>query len=178
MGNCCISSPDEVAHPIPQDDIYRDCTDENTSYVSYANLKTQVKVLRVVDGDTLDVAMYQEDTKKIFKYRIRMYGIDTPEKRPLKSNPHREKEMAAAKRASQAMIEKVQENQSILTVLLYKPDKYGRLLGTFYDTKGEDINQWMIQQGHATAYFGKTKQSYDEICKAQEDPYDIKDEKM
>jgi len=178
MGNCCISSPDEVAHPVSQLDIYRDCTDENTSYVSYANLKTQVKVLRVVDGDTLDIAMYHADSNKIFKYRIRMYGIDTPEKRPLKSNPNREKEIAAAKRASQAMIEKVQENQSILTVLLYNPDKYGRLLGTFYDKKGEDINQWMIQQGHATAYFGKTKKTYDEVCEAQKDPYEVKDEKM
>jgi micrococcal nuclease len=154
MGNCCT-------HTLPNEEVYRDCTDENTPYVSYENIKRTVKVLRVVDGDTLDVAMYQDDSKKIFKYRIRLYGIDTPEKKPLKSNPNREKEIAAAKKASQAMHDKLAENRNIVTILFYKPDKYGRMLGTVYDHNGVDLNQWMIDQGHATAYFGKTKMSFE-----------------
>ena len=161
MGNCCIQT-------LPDEEVYRDATDENTPYISYENIKRTVKVLRVVDGDTIDVALYHDDTRKIFKYRIRLYGIDTPEKKPLKSNPHREQEMAAAKRASQAMIDKLAENQNIVTILFYKPDKYGRLLGTIYDKKGSDVNQWMIDQGHATAYFGKTKKSFEVQNEGQE----------
>jgi micrococcal nuclease len=161
MGNCCTQT-------LPNEEIYHDSTDENTPYVSYENMKRTVKVLRVVDGDTLDIALFQDDTRKIFKYRIRLYGIDTPEKRPLKSNPHREQEIAASKRANQAMQDKLAETQNIVTILFYKPDKYGRLLGTIYDKKGQDINQWMIDQGHATAYFGKTKMSFDVKNEVQE----------
>jgi len=161
MGNCCTQT-------LPNEEVYHDSTDENTPYVSYENMKRTVKVLRVVDGDTLDIALFQDDTRKIFKYRIRLYGIDTPEKKPLKSNPNREQEMAAAKKASQAMRDKLAETQNIVTILFYKPDKYGRLLGTIYDKKGQDINQWMIDQGHAVSYFGKTKKSFEEQNEVQE----------
>jgi endonuclease YncB( thermonuclease family) len=161
MGNCCTQT-------LPDEEVYHDSTDENTPYVSYENMKRTVKVLRVVDGDTLDIALYQDDTRKIFKYRIRLYGIDTPEKKPLKSNPNREQEMAAAKKASQAMRDKLAETQNIATILFYKPDKYGRLLGTIYDKKGTDINQWMIDQGHAVSYFGKTKTAFDVKNEVQE----------
>jgi len=127
--------------------------------VSYENIKQMVKIMRVVDGDTVDIAMANAHGE-IYKYRIRLYGIDTPEKKPLKSNPEREQEIIAAKAASQAMQDKLNENQLYVTVQLYKPDKYGRLLGTFYDRDGKDINQWMVEQGYATPYFGKTKKAF------------------
>jgi endonuclease YncB( thermonuclease family) len=70
--------------------------------------------------------------------------------------------MAAAKMSKQAMIDKMQENNNVVVVKLYKPDKYGRLLGTFYGKNEENINDWMVRQGHAIAYFGKTKKSFSE----------------
>ena len=174
MGNCLCADRDT---PIPNVDpvtdisIYQNCTNENTPYVSYENIRKKVKVLRVVDGDTVDIAMVSDDTNKIFKYRVRLYGIDTPEKKPLKSNPDREKEMEAAKKSSQALHKKIEENHYLVTIILSKPDKYGRLLGTLYDEKGEDINQWMINQGFATSYFGKTKKSFAESRRSTDDIY-------
>jgi len=174
MGNCICANEEEVSRPIPQEEaVYQNATDENTSYYSYENRKQKVKVLRVVDGDTVDIAMYHAETNHIFKYRVRLYGIDTPEKRPLKSDPNREKEIAASKQSSKAMTDKLEANYNIVTALFYKPDKYGRLLCTFYDNKGEDINAWMIQQGYATSYFGKTKKSYEEVCADRGDIYRI-----
>lgn len=148
---------------ICKEDVYANCTDSNTPFVSYENETRKVKVVRVLDGDTVDIAMMQEDTKKIFKYRIRLYGIDTPEKKPLKSNPNRNEEIAAAKASTQAMITKLEENNYMVTILLYKPDKYGRLLGTLYDRNGADINQWMVNEGFATPYFGKTKNAFEGV---------------
>ena len=180
MGNC-LCAESEISHPIPNVEpvtdvsIYQHCTSENTPYVSYENIRKKVKVLRVVDGDTVDIAMVSDDTNKIFKYRVRLYGIDTPEKKPLKSNPDREKELEAAKKSSQAMHQKMEENHYVVTILLYKPDKYGRLLGTLYDEKGEDINKWMVDQGFATAYFGKTKKSFAETRCSTDDIYYIDD---
>lgn len=170
MGNCICAEDPYVSEPIPQwtEEVYRLSTDINTPYVSYQHIKQLVKILRIMDGDTVDAAMYHQDTKKIFKYRIRLYGIDTPESKPLKSNPDREQEMAAAKMSKQAMIDKMQENNNLVVVQLYKPDKYGRLLGTFYGKNGENINDWMVRQGHAIAYFGKTKKSFSEVQQGQQ----------
>ena len=144
------------------EDVYKNCTDENTPYYTYEGIKKKVKVLRVIDGDTVDIAYHHEETNKIFKYRVRLYGIDTPEKRPPKSDPNRDKEIAASKRSSAALTEYLQKNENIVLALFYKPDKYGRLLCTFYDKCGEDINQWMVSQGFAYEYFGKTKQKFED----------------
>jgi endonuclease YncB( thermonuclease family) len=143
-------------------DIYKDSTDENTPYYTYEGINKKVKVLRVIDGDTVDIAFHHEETNKIFKYRVRLYGIDTPEKRPPKNDPNRDKEIAASKVSTNALIEYLKKNNDIVLAFFYKPDKYGRLLCTFYDKCGDDINKWMVKNGYAYEYFGKTKKKYKE----------------
>lgn len=153
---------------ISQKDIYDSYTDENTFYFNYEKIKKKVKILRVVDGDTVDIAMSlleledvsQNIQKSIYKYRVRLYGIDTPEKRPPKNDPNRDKEIAASKRSCEALSNYLRENDYIVIAKFYKPDKYGRLLATFYDKNGDDINKWMVSNGYAYEYFGKTKEKF------------------
>ena len=153
MGCICESSQ-------PNDSVYEESTNENTPYYTYEHMKKPVKVLHVIDGDTLDIALYHEDIRRVYKHRVRLYGIDTPEKKPLKTNVNRDAEIAAAMKASEAMTKKLVENNNIVVALFYKPDKYGRLLCTLYDKQGNDINKWMIAEGHAVEYFGKTKKDF------------------
>ena len=145
------------------DNVYHNCTYENTPTYSYENLHKMVKVLRVVDGDTVDIALHYEETGKIFQHRVRLYGIDTPEKRPSLSNENRDKEIAASKKSSESLTQKLKENDNLVVAHFYKPDKYGRLLCTFYDKQGDNINNWMIQSGFAYEYFGKTKKKFSQI---------------
>jgi endonuclease YncB( thermonuclease family) len=147
--------------PVIPKNVYQDCTYENTPTYTYEHIRKMIKVLRVVDGDTVDIAL-QEETGKIFKHRVRLYGIDTPEKRPSASDPERDKEIAASKRSSDALIDRLKENDNLVIALFHKPDKYGRLLCTFYDKQGDDINQWMVKSGFAYEYFGKTKKTFRE----------------
>lgn len=177
MGNCICQESN--VHPDLQmidlempDYIYKDSTDQNTPVYSFNHMKKKIKVLRVIDGDTLDIALYSDDTRRIFKYRVRLYGIDTPEKKPLQSNPNREKEIEASKQSMKAMQDMVDQNSQLMYMLFHTPDKYGRLLGTLYDKKGVDINQWMIKQGHAIEYFGKTKKSFDQVL-SERDPKNV-----
>ena len=155
---------DLTIKPVLSENVYHDCTYENTPAYTYENVRKMVKVLRVLDGDTVDIAL-QEETGKIFKHRVRLYGIDTPEKRPSASDPEREKEIAASKRSSDALTGRLNENDHLVIALFYKPDKYGRLLCTLYDKQGEDINQWMVKSGFAYEYFGKTKKTFCESAK-------------
>lgn len=139
---------------------YRNCTSENTPMYSYENLKKLIKVLKVIDGDTLDIALHCDDTGKIFKHRIRMYGIDTPEMHPSLSNSDRAKEIEASKQSREALTQRLQENDNLVVAHFHKFDKYGRLMATLYDKQGEDINKWMISAGYAQEYFGKTKKKF------------------
>lgn len=148
--------------PVIPENVYQDCTYENTPAYTYEHLRKMVKVLRVIDGDTVDIAL-QEETGKIFTHRVRLYGIDTPEKRPSASDPEREKEIAASKRSSEALTNRLKENDHLIIALFHKSDKYGRLMCTFYDKQGDDINQWMVKSGFAYEYFGKTKKTFCEV---------------
>jgi endonuclease YncB( thermonuclease family) len=163
MGNCFNTENNKENNKDEKFiDIYKDCTSENTPEYTFEGLKKIVKVIKVIDGDTVDIALHHESMSKIFKHRVRLYGIDTPEKRPPKNDPNRDKEIEASKKSSDALTNYLKNNDNIVLALFYKSDKYGRLMCTFYDKTGEDINKWMISQGFAYEYFGKTKQKYTE----------------
>jgi endonuclease YncB( thermonuclease family) len=174
--SCCVSVPetepnvkdkytnytDEIVASPNQSDLvqaYHSCTSENTPTYGYENLKKLVKVLKVMDGDTIDIALHYE-TGKIFKHRIRLFGIDTPEMHPSLSNPDRLKEIEASKQAKEALTQRLHENDNLVIAHFHTFDKYGRLMATLYDKTGEDINKWMIASGHAQEYFGKTKKKF------------------
>jgi endonuclease YncB( thermonuclease family) len=155
MGNLCCVKADEL------DQAYHNATDENTPTLTFDDIKQKCKVLRIIDGDTVDIAFYHKDIAKLYKYRLRLYGIDTPEKRPSLTSPTRDAEMAAARRASQALMDRLEETGYIIVIHFHKKDKYGRLMGTLYDKAGLSINNWLIVQGYATPYFGGKKVEFD-----------------
>lgn len=146
---------------VEEKDIYKDCTYENTPLFTFENIRKKVKVLKILDGDTVEIALQHEDSNKIYRHRVRLYGIDTPEKRPLKSNPLRELEIEASLKSFKALELIVTDNDYILIAHFQGYDKYGRLLCTFYDKKGENMNEWMVNNGYAVEYFGKTKKKFE-----------------
>ena len=117
------------------------------------------EINRVVDGDTIDVTIdLGFDLYK--KERVRVAGIDTPEKRTRDLE-----EKALGIDATNYLKEKLEdtiagdEELTIRTELKGGMGKYGRLLGWLYI--GEDsvsINETMINEGYAWAYDGGTKQ--------------------
>ena len=117
------------------------------------------EINRVVDGDTIDVTIALGfDLYK--KERVRVAGIDTPEKRTRDLE-----EKALGIDATNYLKKKLEdtiagdEELTIRTELKGGMGKYGRLLGWLYI--GEDsvsINEVMITEGYAWAYDGGTKQ--------------------
>lgn len=154
MGNCCGSSPVEIVDP------YEHSTFENTPEFTFEGVNSIVKVIRILDGDTVEIAFRHPNSTHIYRHRVRLYGIDTPEKRPKKDNPEREKEKIASLASTLALTEKLKEESNLVMAHFHKKDKYGRELCTFYSSKGENINDWMITNGYAYAYDGGTKTPY------------------
>jgi len=117
------------------------------------------EINRVVDGDTIDVTIdLGFDLYK--KERVRIAGVDTPEKR---TRNLEEKELGID--ATYWLQEKLEgaikgdDNLFIRTELVGGMGKYGRLLGWLYIGDSEiSLNEQMITEGYAWAYDGGTKQ--------------------
>ena len=117
------------------------------------------EINRVLDGDTIDVTIdLGFDLYK--KERVRIAGVDTPEKR---TRDLEEKELGID--ATNWLKEKLESTLSgddqlfIRTELVGGTGKYGRLLGWCYIGDSElSLNEQMITEGYAWEYDGGTKQ--------------------
>ena len=118
-----------------------------------------VEINRVLDGDTIDVTIdLGFDLFK--KERVRVAGVDTPEKRTRDLE-----EKALGIDATNWIKEHLdsaitgEEDLVIRTELVGGMGKYGRLLGWLYIGDAElSLNEKMIEEGYAWAYDGGTKQ--------------------
>ena len=117
-----------------------------------------VKVDKVLDGDTIDVTIdLGFDLFK--KERVRIAGVDTPEKR---TRNLEEKELGIdATNWLKKELEDVlagDDELIVRTELHGGVGKYGRLLGWLYvGDEQVSLNEQMITQGYAHAYDGGTK---------------------
>ena len=117
-----------------------------------------IEINRVVDGDTIDVTIdLGFDLYK--KERVRVAGVDTPEKR---TRNLEEKELGIdATEWLKAKLEGAvagDDDLIIRTELDGGVGKYGRLLGWLYIGDGElSLNEQMITEGYAHPYDGGTK---------------------
>ena len=118
-----------------------------------------IKIVKVLDGDTIDVTIdLGFDLYK--KERVRIAGVDTPEKRTRDLE-----EKALGIDATNWLKEKLNETikgdeeLTIRTELKGGVGKYGRLLGWLYVGESNiSLNELMIEEGYAWEYDGGTKQ--------------------
>ena len=121
------------------------------------------KIVKVIDGDTTDVDIDLGFGVWLKKQRIRFYGIDTPESR---TSDKVEKIYGLMAKDVVLHFLPVGSAQTLRT----KQDdkgKYGRILGEFliHDAKTDSqmtINDWMIREHHAVAYFGQSKEDIED----------------
>jgi micrococcal nuclease len=112
------------------------------------------QVLRVVDGDTIDVDI-DLGFDISFTSRVRLAGIDTPESRTTDK-----KEKVLGLEVKQRLKDILSKSSKIV-IRTEKPDsteKYGRILGWLYiDGAEKSINEGLIADGYAWDYMGDTK---------------------
>tara|TARA_B100000927_G_scaffold281860_1_gene267824 strand:- start:448 stop:813 length:366 start_codon:yes stop_codon:yes gene_type:complete len=117
----------------------------------------KAKLMRVVDGDTVD-AEIDLGFGVFMKQRIRLYGINTPESR---TRDLEEKERGLA---AKARLTEILGKEFIINTILNKRGKFGRILGTLHTIADEEngvesinINQKLVEEGHAVEYFGGSR---------------------
>ena len=116
----------------------------------------RVNIVKIVDGDTVDVDIDLGFGMWIKDERVRMMGIDTPESRT------RDKVEKKFGLASKAKLKSLLGKTGVLKTQVnkhgeYMKGKFGRILGDFVvdDKMATEI---LIETGHAVAYFGGSKE--------------------
>jgi micrococcal nuclease len=118
----------------------------------------KAKVVRVIDGDTIDIDIPMGFGITKTKQRCRSHGIDTPESRiNTKRQPERirEKEMGLEGKARMKVL--CGKEVYIESLDGGKLDKYGRLLINLYTLDGINISATLINEGLAIKYDGGRK---------------------
>jgi micrococcal nuclease len=120
----------------------------------------QCKIVRVVDGDTVDVDIDLGFGVWMKKQRIRLYGVDTPESRTSDA------EEKVYGNIAKHFVQNHLPLDSMQTLRTKKDShgKYGRILGEFvYEYEYEKItikttvNEELIKSHNAVAYHGQSK---------------------
>ena len=119
------------------------------------------KLERVVDGDTID-ALIDVGFDIWVKKRIRYKGLDAWESRT--RDLEEKKKGLAAKERNKELLENVSSKPGYFRLKSYGVGKYGRVLGEIFimDSNGVqmNINQTLIQEGHAYIYDGRKKKVF------------------
>jgi len=124
----------------------------------------KVKVLKVIDGDTIDVDIDLGFNTTLTKKRIRLYGIDTPE-----SRTRNKEEKQRGLLSKNYLLLKCPIGEYV-TLKSHGVGKFGRILGELFEYNKQEatisINQEMCNEGYAAPYFGQSKEEIQEIHQA------------
>ena len=114
------------------------------------------KVVKIIDGDTVDVDIDLGFGVWLKKERIRLYAIDTPESRT--RDLEEKKYGLAAKKFLTGMLD--DEAGIRLKTQKDAEGKFGRILGELWRTTNyadQSINDYMVEKHHAVRYYGQAK---------------------
>lgn len=110
-------------------------------------------ILKVIDGDTVDIDIDLGFGVWLRKERIRLMGIDTPESR---TRDDIEKVFGLASKAF--VEEKLPIGSSqILKTFKDEEGKFGRILGDFILEDDGSLVETMIEEGYGVHYYGQSK---------------------
>ena len=124
-------------------------------------------LVRVIDGDTVDVDIDLGFDTILKNQRIRLAGIDTPESRT--SDPVEKVYGLAAKKFLQECLRKSNPNNKLVlkTTTYDAKGKFGRILGEIYNLFGAEpmtperptisANKYLVENHHAVVYHGQSK---------------------
>ena len=128
-----------------------------------------VAVTKIVDGDTLD-CVFDLGFDVMFKSRVRLLGIDTPESRTRNLN-EKVYGLLSKKHLKEWVHWAVMSDRDDIEIQIRCPEKdsrgkFGRILGEVWVNCTEDgnefggwtnVNKWMCENGYAVGYWGQNK---------------------
>ena len=116
----------------------------------------KVDIVKVIDGDTVDVDIDLGFGMVYKKQRVRLKGIDSPESR---TRNLEEKKFGLAAKAYLKEQLTGEDAYTHIELVSHDKGKFGRILGElFVGGSSCSINQLMIDKHHAVPYDGQSKE--------------------
>ena len=133
----------------------------NNKQIKMEKYNYRAKLVKVVDGDTID-ALIDVGFDIWIKKRIRYKGIDTWESRT--RDLDEKKKGLAAKARNKELLESVSNKSGYFRIKSYGTGKYGRVLADIYIQDSDHnhiwVNKQLITEGHAYKYEGGKKKTF------------------
>ena len=132
-------------------------------YVKSSEITSITGHAEVTDGDTI----------KINTFKIRLNGIDAPEKKQKCKRPYLEifififyEDYSCGQKSTEALIKKI--NNQKITCKISNVDYFKRLIGECYKRK-INLNAWLVSNGHAVAFrkYSKKYVSHETLAKQE-----------
>ena len=122
----------------------------------------RAKTVKIVDGDTVDIDIDLGFDVWVRNQRIRLYKVDTPEKRTRNKTEKKAGLLATEKVTSLIPV------GSTIVIKTHKDGKgkYGRILGELINEDGVNVNEYLIKNRYAVAYYGQSKDEIQELHEA------------
>ena len=118
----------------------------------------KVNILKVVDGDTVDVDIDLGFGVWLRNERVRIVGIDCPESR---TSDRIEKVFGEA--AKQRLTSLLSSEATLISQISKMGEnmkgKFGRILGDFKTINNQIVTEVLMSEGHAVAYNGGDKEA-------------------
>ncbi len=116
------------------------------------------KIIRVVDGDTLEVEEnFLPPELKLF---VRLKNVDTPEKSPRAKCDEEDKLAKKAAEFTKSAVEEAIKNNQEITFSELKWDKYGGRVLSDVKINNRSLAKDLINNGLGREYHGEKKQSW------------------
>lgn len=103
----------------------------------------KAKIIDIYDGDTV-TALVDLGFLSFREMKLRLYGIDTPELRGA--------EKIEGRKVRDIVREMILDKEVTINSYKDKQGKYGRYLATIILEDGLNINEWLVENGHAKPY--------------------------
>jgi micrococcal nuclease len=132
-----------------------------TATIAQAQVKAyDWKVLRVVDGDTLEIDVSSMKLPPELGLKVRVLGVDTPEKGGRAKCPSEAALAVKATDHTKKLVEAAKANNTTITFSKVKWDKFGGRINA--DVMIGDVNlaKSLIAAGLAREYYGEEKKSW------------------
>lgn len=124
----------------------------------------RARILKVIDGDTVEIDLDLGFNIILANQRVRMAGVDTPESRTANKEEKPRGMLSKKKLAEKLPV------GTWATIETFKADsnddKFGRILGQFILEDGTNVNHWLIDNNYAVAYMGENKELVQEAHQA------------
>uniref|UniRef100_A0A6C0JB73 TNase-like domain-containing protein n=1 Tax=viral metagenome TaxID=1070528 RepID=A0A6C0JB73_9ZZZZ len=123
-----------------------DCTADNTPFFTFNSPhKIKCKVVSVYDGDTCNIVL-KHDCGNYYQWKVRLFGYNAPEIRPLLKEENRDDIIKNAKEVRDFLMELVLGK--ILFIKCSGNGKYGRVLGELYlnEDDEESVNKVVMDK--------------------------------